>query len=74
MRSASERCDAHVVSARRLHRVLGENSPQAFLLEMDMTAQIGEKAAQHVACGLPRIGDTTVKELAVFVHSLGGGE
>lgn len=44
------------------------------MLEMDMTAQIGEEAAQHVACGLPRIGETTVKELAVFVHSLGGGE
>ncbi|OHV77879.1 cytochrome-c oxidase, cbb3-type subunit III [Ensifer sp. LCM 4579] len=34
------------------------------------------KAPRHgvMPAWLPRIGDTTVKQLAVFVHSLGGGE
>ncbi|MCZ4092946.1 cytochrome-c oxidase, cbb3-type subunit III [Sinorhizobium psoraleae] len=34
------------------------------------------KAPKHgvMPAWLPRIGDTTVKQLAVFVHSLGGGE
>ncbi|AUX76716.1 hypothetical protein ATY30_10270 [Sinorhizobium americanum] len=34
------------------------------------------KAPKHgvMPAWLPRMGDTTVKQLAVFVHSLGGGE
>ena len=34
------------------------------------------KAPKHgvMPAWLPRLGDTTVKQLAVFVHSLGGGE
>jgi cytochrome c oxidase cbb3-type subunit 3 len=34
------------------------------------------KAPKHgvMPAWLPRLGDETVKQLAVFVHSLGGGE
>lgn len=32
------------------------------------------RRAGHMPAWLQRIGDPVVKELAVFVHSLGGGE
>ncbi|MGH6808185.1 MAG: cytochrome-c oxidase, cbb3-type subunit III, partial [Ensifer adhaerens] len=47
---------------------LNGDSEQAIVAQM--------KAPKHgvMPAWLPRLGDTTVKQLAVFVHSLGGGE
>ncbi|MGF6176883.1 cytochrome-c oxidase, cbb3-type subunit III [Ensifer sp. 4252] len=47
---------------------LNGSSEQAIIAQM--------KAPKHgvMPAWLPRLGDTTVKQLAVFVHSLGGGE
>ena len=54
------------------------NLADAIWLKVDGEAQIAEQVAQPKHGVMPawsaRLGDSTVKQLAIYVHSLGGGE
>ncbi|MHA7971031.1 cytochrome-c oxidase, cbb3-type subunit III [Rhizobium sp. CAU 1783] len=54
------------------------NLADAIWLKVDGEAQIAEQVAQPKHGVMPawsaRLGDATVKQLAIYVHSLGGGE
>ncbi|NML73682.1 cytochrome-c oxidase, cbb3-type subunit III [Rhizobium sp. S-51] len=54
------------------------NLTDAIWLKVDGEAQIAEQVAQPKHGVMPawsaRLGDSTVKQLAIYVHSLGGGE